>query len=650
MAEQIVDIIEANMPVSSDVVAVARSAGGAAGEAVGRKVVDESISSLVKTVNALNSRVDALAADGGGGDSGTELADARIWYDGRSSGTVGQAVRGQVAEMQERITRTADVVFEESWSPTEAATTYDHCVISVLEQDGAGWGKALIEQSVNEGYVAVYGVKPGFRYRIHGSSLYGAYNAALMAFVKGRDMPKTGVNRDVANGGWDAFGGNREPAWKEVTYEAVAPPEASWLLVRAQGQSTASVSERVYGKPRPDTGSIAFGTREVPVGKPDVTAGTVSSSKEVGRDPYRPVWMWELESPGELAISGIDVQAAGNEPCGLWVWVGFDACDYWSNLDGVFDLKVDGNVKKTYMPAYHFRPGWNMLDLGALGSGAHDISIAWSSVRSRYRLAVDTIAISYAPRVKPMVMICFDQCITGTGNVTNDERWSALSAHGMVATLSNPYEIPDPDMDKALAAGWDWALYGGASLSDPPLDYESSSVDDWERTLSTQISKAEEAGYYEPIAWFCGENRGSGVMGEAFKRLGIRIARIAGGSTKANTFWNGDDLWIETIGLGADVTPEDVLAKIDEAIRDGSSVCLFSHAVVDSDVAPDPMNITLTVFNAILDGIQRRVEDGECEIATFTDFYRKWLPDECAAKLDLRHTRTIRRIMAGGRQ
>lgn len=41
MTEQIVDIVEANMPASSDVVAEARSAGGAAGMFAGRRVADE---------------------------------------------------------------------------------------------------------------------------------------------------------------------------------------------------------------------------------------------------------------------------------------------------------------------------------------------------------------------------------------------------------------------------------------------------------------------------------------------------------------------------------------------------------------------------------------------------------------------------------
>ena len=39
MAEQIVDIIEATMPASSDVVVAARSAGGAAGLEAGRTAV-----------------------------------------------------------------------------------------------------------------------------------------------------------------------------------------------------------------------------------------------------------------------------------------------------------------------------------------------------------------------------------------------------------------------------------------------------------------------------------------------------------------------------------------------------------------------------------------------------------------------------------
>lgn len=74
MAEQIVDIMEATMPASSDAVAAARSAGGAAGLEAGRTAASELAGDMRDRLNALSSRLDVVVASGSdGGDVGTEL-------------------------------------------------------------------------------------------------------------------------------------------------------------------------------------------------------------------------------------------------------------------------------------------------------------------------------------------------------------------------------------------------------------------------------------------------------------------------------------------------------------------------------------------------------------------------------------------------
>lgn len=96
MAEQIVDIIEATMPASSDVVVAARSAGGAAGLEAGRTAASELAGDMRDRLNALSSRLDVVVASGSdGGDVGTELRDVRVGADGTTYGSAGEAVRAQ---------------------------------------------------------------------------------------------------------------------------------------------------------------------------------------------------------------------------------------------------------------------------------------------------------------------------------------------------------------------------------------------------------------------------------------------------------------------------------------------------------------------------------------------------------------------------
>lgn len=96
MAEQIVDIIEATMPASSDMVVAARSAGGAAGLEAGRTAASELAGDMRDRLNALSSRLDVVVASGSdGGDVGTELRDVRVGADGTTYGSAGEAVRAQ---------------------------------------------------------------------------------------------------------------------------------------------------------------------------------------------------------------------------------------------------------------------------------------------------------------------------------------------------------------------------------------------------------------------------------------------------------------------------------------------------------------------------------------------------------------------------
>ena len=104
MAEQIVDLMEANMPVSSDAAAVARSAGGAAGEEAGRRAASVVVGDVSDRVDVVSARVDGLVAsgDGDGGDVGAELRDVRVEWTGGTAGTAGGAVRAQFEDLDSR--------------------------------------------------------------------------------------------------------------------------------------------------------------------------------------------------------------------------------------------------------------------------------------------------------------------------------------------------------------------------------------------------------------------------------------------------------------------------------------------------------------------------------------------------------------------
>ena len=94
MTEQIVDIVEANMPVSSDVEAAAKGAGAAAGEYAGRQAANASLADVRALADTNKSRLDTLTAAPASGN--TELVDVRVGCDGKTYPTAGDAVRAQI--------------------------------------------------------------------------------------------------------------------------------------------------------------------------------------------------------------------------------------------------------------------------------------------------------------------------------------------------------------------------------------------------------------------------------------------------------------------------------------------------------------------------------------------------------------------------
>lgn len=94
MTDQIVDIVEANMPVSSDVEAAAKGSGAAAGEYAGRQAANAALADVRALADTNKTRLDTLVAAPASGD--TELVDIRVGRDGEAYATAGDAVRSQV--------------------------------------------------------------------------------------------------------------------------------------------------------------------------------------------------------------------------------------------------------------------------------------------------------------------------------------------------------------------------------------------------------------------------------------------------------------------------------------------------------------------------------------------------------------------------
>ena len=152
MTEQIVDVTEANMPASSDVVAAARSAGGAAGLEAGRTAASELAGDMRDRLNALSSRLDVVVASGSdGGDVGTELRDVRVGEDGKTYASAGEAVREQLGKTVRSVRNVYSVPVN---APYDDLDTLPANGIVTYSVDMASGGVAHVPEGVSAGTVA----------------------------------------------------------------------------------------------------------------------------------------------------------------------------------------------------------------------------------------------------------------------------------------------------------------------------------------------------------------------------------------------------------------------------------------------------------------------------------------------------------------
>jgi len=122
--------------------------------------------------------------------------------------------------------------------------------------------------------------------------------------------------------------------------------------------------------------------------------------------------------------------------------------------------------------------------------------------------------------------------------------------------------------------------------------------------------------------------RNNYISNKVLYELGYKIVRgnkacLIDGITPDNI------LLYPTYEIRSDTPLETTLARIDEAIKKGSSISIFTHHVVESD--PDTFSTTIDYFKAVVDYAVKMKEAGLLDIVTVSEFYNS-LKDKSIAQ------------------
>lgn len=437
-----------------------------------------------------------------------------------------------------------------------------------------------------------------------------------------------------------------ESVWTSRTIELTVPSGAEMVWVRGSNNNGKIYIGKVEYVQDASGGSSGATNKTVYEleSEPIVTTGTVTKQSVYSKE-NRECYLWEFSEVGSITLNNVQVNAKNTDKVGIWLYINEEALTYANNTDGVATIYIDDVVyNKTLSPAYEMVAGWNYVELGITDNNPHAVKFDFTMVRGNYKLAIDTIELNH--KARPQILLSFDMSIHTGGNIVTDNRYTLLNERGFRATFTNPEEFDDETNTKEqlnflLSKGWDWAIYGGTGTRP---HYDTGTLDDWKTYLRTRISACEEMGLFNPISYFSPANRGSVVIEQALKEVGFKVARIGGTDYKINWFDDKNGLYIGCIGVGANVTAEEIIAKIDDAIENHASICVFTHAVEETVTAD--YNCSTAVYSAVLDAIKARVDNGLCDVVTFREFYNHWCPEGYAELMQNRHEKEKQYILS----
>lgn len=433
---------------------------------------------------------------------------------------------------------------------------------------------------------------------------------------------------------YDYFCGNTDEEWKKYEMELTVPSGAKMIWVATENSFPIYKLTKIKESKIPtktsqleNDGLVRNTIFSLPV--PTVSIGTLENQMlHVLHNESVP--LWKFQEVGTIDFGEVSVPHNSNDTVGLWIYCNETMLSYKGNTDGIIDLFVNGVKIDTIYVAYKFRVGWNYLPI-EVSAGKFNLKIAFTLVRGAYEFAVDSIELNYVPKVKPKILLSFDM----GGETMYTNRHLLLKEYGFRATYCNIWGVSEANRNKMLAYGDDWAIYGNDSTSSTVYPGDSATVEEFEEYLQKTIDRAESIGLFNPISYFSPNNAGFQNLMQALKNKGYRIGRIATSGQYAVDYFGKDSFYINTYGVGGEETSANVLKAVDDAINAGNSICIFTHDVLESP--SDNMNAKKSTYVEILDGIKERVNTGKCEVCTFTDFYREWMPNDCASYLENRH-------------
>ena len=525
-----------------------------------------------------------------------------------------------------------------------------------------GYTKALLESATNSDGtkgVAIVEVNSGETYKVSGDAFYGMYHALGLIFSNELwdfDTYTTNNRISIISGDYDYYCGLTEQAWERfIDYEVVVPNNARYMYVRGVHPIIKKCSKTLVSKiPTKisqlanDENFIAEKYKYFNNFSESHTGGLVEEEKyKIKRSNASVKWLIPENVNCSITFNDINMKCNRNDTVGIWVYFNKAVTDRYTRredgntIEGGFEIKFNNGEFSTggILPGYKYHNGWNYISFKPNLTEINSVSMTFNRVHADYTVIFDSIELNYKERTK--VMLSFDN---NQANLYNTI-YPMLKERGFVGTYALPTKILANDGStgvtlnnhrELMANGWDYAYYGSNDNNNRPS--WNSTVEEWVNFFNEWKNSYTTIGIGMPVCYFSPENRSDQTLIEAEKRVGFKMNRsmIAMGSHLIDT-WDKDTFEMTCIGVSTAEGSSLAKDELDKAIANGNHLCIFIHAVTESPVADDRLNVSKDVYGEVLDYLKSKVDNNECDVITFREFYQLHEPSDYANFMHIRH-------------
>ena len=225
---------------------------------------------------------------------------------------------------------------------------------------------------------------------------------------------------------------------------------------------------------------------------------------------------------------------------------------------------------------------------------------------------------------KPFVIFSFDWYSN-----MYDKRYQILKKeYGYNATFCLDGQTNEYNLDSTLTRqqfneminnGWDCALYGG-------VGERGSTEESWTNHIKGIIDQKESIGIFNPVMYNAPDNNNSDIVSNAVKNNEIKLHRC----TTTDNLLKSPTQFKTGANFLTSTTLTSLKSQIDKAIENNYGLVVYTHLVIsDGDTRNDGQDATQGhcyewAFREILDYIKERVDTGELEVLTASEYYNKY--------------------------